>query len=63
MVDLVSIPPGAWAYIKSFVLNNIILVAIILFTILGTLLPWIKNKITNPKRENEKDMKVETGEE
>jgi tetratricopeptide (TPR) repeat protein len=53
VVNLVSIPPGAWAYIKSFVLNNIILVAIILFTILGTLLFWIKNKITNPKRENE----------
>jgi len=51
VVDYVSVPPGAWAYIKSFILNNIILTAIILFAILGTLLPWLKNKITNKKNE------------
>jgi len=47
VVDYVSVPPGAWAYIKSFVLNNIILTAIILFAIFGTLLPWLINKIKN----------------
>jgi len=51
MADFVSVPPGAWAHIKSFVLNNLILVGVILFGILGSLLPWLKNKIISKKNE------------
>ena len=51
IVNLVSVAPGAWDYIKAFALNNVIFVAIILFAILGALIPWLKNKILGTKKE------------
>lgn len=51
IVNLVSVAPGALDYIKSFVLNNVIFVAIVLFAILGAFLPWLKKKISGTKKE------------